>query len=132
MGWHGHNRLFPKSASYPLLNKPYLGSAGAEYLITPKLSTLQPESVMRISRTCIATILAAALIAATSLIAQEPAPPRQDPCNAMAQFNQFDFWVGEWTVATADGTRAGRNIIRKEKGGCLLREHWTSFSKAKR
>ena len=81
---------------------------------------------MRILRLHKATMLAAALVVSASLIAQEPAPPRQDPCNGMEQFSQFDFWVGEWTVAIADGTQAGRNLITKEKGGCLLTEHWTS------
>ena len=81
---------------------------------------------MRIPRSHKATLLAVALIVPGSLTAEEPTQPRQDPCNAMEQFGQFDFWVGEWTVAIADGTQAGRNLITKEKGGCLLTEHWTS------
>ena len=37
-----------------------------------------------------------------NLIAQESAQQREDPCNATESFNQFDFWVAEWTVTTAD------------------------------
>jgi len=43
-------------------------------------------------------MLAAVLVVSSSLIAQE----REDPCNATESFSQFDFWVDEWTVTTAD------------------------------
>lgn len=51
-----------------------------------------------------------------------PAPPR--PC-AAAEHRQFDFWLGDWDVATADGKAAGRNRITRIAGGCALHEDWT-------
>ena len=53
---------------------------------------------------------------------QTPPPP---PCSGEA-FHQFDFWVGDWTVTTPDGTYAGDNKITREEGGCLILERWTS------
>lgn len=47
-------------------------------------------------------MLAAVLVVSSSLIAQESAQQREDPCNATESFSQFDFWVDEWTVTTAD------------------------------
>jgi len=41
-------------------------------------------------------------------------------------YRQFDFWQGEWNVATADGKLVGRDRIEKAYGGCVLQEHWTS------
>lgn len=41
-------------------------------------------------------------------------------------FRQFDFWLGEWNVATADGKLVGRDKIEKAYDGCVLQEHWTS------
>jgi len=45
------------------------------------------------------------------------------PCDA-PEFSQFDFWIGDWQVFTADGTVAGTNRIEKEYGGCVLHEHY--------
>ncbi len=47
-------------------------------------------------------MLAAVLVVSSSLIAQESAQQREDPGNATESFSQFDFWVDEWTVTTAD------------------------------
>jgi len=41
-------------------------------------------------------------------------------------YRQFDFWLGDWNVATADGKLVGRDDIEKAYGGCTLQEHWTS------
>ena len=41
-------------------------------------------------------------------------------------YRQFDFWQGEWNVATADGKLVGRDRVEKDYGGCVLQEHWTS------
>jgi steroid delta-isomerase-like uncharacterized protein len=49
-----------------------------------------------------------------------PPPPRCDS----AEHRQFDFWLGEWEVATPDGKPAGRNTITRELNGCVLRERW--------
>ena len=54
------------------------------------------------------------------------AQQNQSPCKAMEEARQFDFWVGEWIVETADGKKAGENKISQQQNGCLLREEWTS------
>ena len=45
-----------------------------------------------------------------------------------AAYRAFDFWVGDWTVATPDGDKAGDNLITVEEGGCLILERWSSVS----
>jgi len=48
------------------------------------------------------------------------------PCED-AEFKQFDFWVGDWDVASAaDGVHRGASHISKEMGGCVVWENWTS------
>ena len=48
--------------------------------------------------------------------------PCEDP-----EFQQFDFWLGDWNVASAaDGTPRGSSHISKEMGGCVVWENWTS------
>ena len=50
------------------------------------------------------------------------ARPCDDP-----EFGQFDFWLGDWDVAsTADGVPRGKSHIAKEMGGCVVWENWTS------
>lgn len=49
----------------------------------------------------------------------------QAACADLA-YRQFDFWLGEWNVATADGKLVGRDHIEKDYGACVLQEHWTS------
>ena len=48
------------------------------------------------------------------------------PCDD-AEFKQFDFWLGDWDVASAvDGVHRGNSHISKEMGGCVVWENWTS------
>jgi len=48
------------------------------------------------------------------------------PCED-SEFKQFDFWLGDWDVASAaDGTPRGSSHISKEMGGCVVWENWTS------
>ncbi|WP_162601737.1 tetratricopeptide repeat protein [Occallatibacter savannae] len=50
------------------------------------------------------------------------AAPCEDP-----EFRQFDFWLGDWNVASAaDGTPRGSSHISKEMAGCVVWENWTS------
>ena len=39
-------------------------------------------------------------------------------------YNQFDFWLGSWTVSTAKGQLAGYNNIHKDLKNCVLTEHY--------
>ena len=47
------------------------------------------------------------------------------PCSG-PESHQFDFWLGEWRVHTADGTVAGINRIDREYGGCVIHEHYVT------
>ncbi len=47
------------------------------------------------------------------------------PCKYIAEFAQFDFWIGNWRVVDPDGVFQGTNRIEKTQGGCLLVENWT-------
>ena len=49
------------------------------------------------------------------------------PCTT-EEYNQFDFWVGDWEVRLADGSLAGHNAVRREEGGCMVRETWRGVS----
>jgi len=48
------------------------------------------------------------------------------PACAGAEHRQFDFWIGDWDVATADGVLRGRNVVEPIEGGCALRETYTT------
>jgi hypothetical protein len=49
-----------------------------------------------------------------------------NPCGD-AEFKQFDFWLGDWDVASAaDGVPRGSSHISKEMDGCVIWENWTS------
>ena len=61
----------------------------------------------------------AALMCA-SAAAWTSTPP---PCDG-ASFRQFDFWLGQWQVLTADGKEAGFNRITAAERGCVLEERW--------
>ena len=39
--------------------------------------------------------------------------------------NALDFWLGSWTVQTADGEPAGTNLIERALAGVIL-EHWSA------
>jgi hypothetical protein len=56
--------------------------------------------------------------------AQAPAANRF-PCEQDEKFREFDFWVGEWDVHTADGKLAGRNVVESAERGCVIIENWT-------
>jgi hypothetical protein len=50
------------------------------------------------------------------------------PCAHQEGFRDFDFWIGEWDVHLANGTKAGSNEIKSIERGCALTEHWTSVN----
>ena len=47
------------------------------------------------------------------------------PCQT-AEFRQFDFWLGDWSVHNPAGQKVGDNLVTREQDGCLLVEHWKS------
>ena len=74
-------------------------------------------------------ILITLSLLSTGVFAQSQPADRPVPCSS-AQHGQFDFWIGEWDVTTADGNPAGSNSISKVEGGCILRENWASATSA--
>jgi hypothetical protein len=52
-----------------------------------------------------------------------PAPAKVPPCSTAAH-HQFDFWLGDWEVATPQGASAGTNRVERLLEGCALQEHW--------
>lgn len=49
----------------------------------------------------------------------------QSPCHSKER-QAFDFWLGSWTVYSANGKLAGKNRIEKRHGGCVVHEHYTT------
>jgi len=71
--------------------------------------------------------VAAIAFAAGVAVAQTPAaapPPKPAGCTS-SEARQFDFWVGDWDVADAQGKVVGRNRIVTLHDGCVLQESWT-------
>jgi hypothetical protein len=66
-------------------------------------------------------VLLLVLAAADPLSGQ---PPRPTPCSS-PEHRQFDFWVGEWDVASVDRQVTGRDTITREHGGCVVVERFT-------
>jgi len=47
------------------------------------------------------------------------------PCSSI-EFDQFDFWLGEWEVYDTNGVIVGESKISKQYNNCLLLEEWKS------
>ena len=69
-------------------------------------------------------VFALSLAASARARSQQQEPPPPPPPCAAREFRQFDFWVGEWTVADRDGKEQGRSRITREAFGCAINEHW--------
>lgn len=50
------------------------------------------------------------------------APALPSPCSG-AEYRQFDFWIGNWTVFSND-EEAGTNSVEPILGGCAIQENW--------
>jgi hypothetical protein len=60
-----------------------------------------------------------------ALILGVPGHAQESGCSALAGFDAFDFWVGEWEVFDNNtGRKAGENVITKKEKGCVLLEEW--------
>ena len=53
----------------------------------------------------------------------------QEPCEKDTIYNQFDFWIGEWTVYDLKNNIAGNSKISKILDNCVVLEEWTSANK---
>jgi len=76
----------------------------------------------------ISLVLMSMMLASLNCGAQTAAAPLPTPCEDDARFSEFDFWIGDWDVHTADGTYAGSNTISKAERGCVLLEQWAGKS----
>src|SRR6202158_1242593 len=57
----------------------------------------------------------------------EQAKKNQRPCAYSAENRQFDFWVGEWSVTTTQGSiPAGDSKIELILEDCVVQENWKS------
>jgi len=71
-------------------------------------------------------VLLASALSLTASAEPSTAATASEPCNAQ-EFRQFDFWLGDWDVAsTASGVARGTSHISREIGGCVIWENWTS------
>lgn len=63
--------------------------------------------------------------AATAAPATPPTPPPAPPKCEGANYEAFDFWVGDWDVFPAGGeTKIADSKIEKVSAGCAIRETW--------
>lgn len=64
--------------------------------------------------------------------AQQPGQQPSKPfCEQDAGFNEWDFWVGDWTVTWfSTGQFVGENTITKVAEGCLILEDWRGIQNA--
>jgi tetratricopeptide (TPR) repeat protein len=47
------------------------------------------------------------------------------PCLYSEKAREFDFWIGQWDVQTAQGQQAGTNNVERIEDGCIILENWT-------
>jgi hypothetical protein len=47
------------------------------------------------------------------------------PACAGDEYRQFDYWLGQWTVAGLNGAQLGTNHIIRVSDGCGIVEQWT-------
>jgi hypothetical protein len=91
---------------------------------------------MRAKSRCATVLLTVLLGLASTALGQSkkkpPAPAGQkvSACSSAAH-RQFDFWLGDWDVATPQGAPAGTNRVDKLLEGCALQEHWDATDGSK-
>jgi hypothetical protein len=91
------------------------------------------ESLTRVGdgwrmKTLITLAVCCGAVASASAQTGSPPPgPSPVPCTSVAERHQFDFWIGEWRVATPDGQPQGKSSVLSIAGGCGLLENWTDL-----
>ena len=78
-------------------------------------------------KNAIRTVLALMFLAASfGLAAQNNPTQPPNVCMESPEFNQWDFWLGNWKVYTnnEDATQIGTNSITKHYNNCLIKEEW--------
>ena len=69
-------------------------------------------------------VAAGALVCSCCAIAEDAKTAPPPTCDA-AEYRQFDFWIGTWSV-TEGGQPAGHNTIESDLKHCALFESWGS------
>jgi len=69
-------------------------------------------------------VAAGALVCSCCAIAEDAKTAPPPSCDA-AEYRQFDFWIGTWSV-TEGGQPAGHNTIEPDLKHCALFESWSS------
>jgi hypothetical protein len=59
-----------------------------------------------------------------------PSGQHGQACASVAH-RQFDFWLGDWDVASPQGPPAGTNRVDRLLEGCALQEHWEATDGSK-
>ena len=71
----------------------------------------------------------AALVIMQAASAQAPAPQPAPPSCEGAEYDAFDFWVGEWDVFPNGSERqVAESRIERLYNGCAIRENWMPVS----
>ena len=83
--------------------------------------------IRRIPPVSLALLLALSVPAAhaDSTSTTSAAAKARPPVCTAPEYHQFDFWIGDWNVETAEGQPAGTNRIERMLDGCVLLENWT-------
>lgn len=59
------------------------------------------------------------------LTATFPVLAQKEECDCCSsEYDQFDFWLGDWVVKDRQGKLLGTNKIEKLEGNCLVSEKW--------
>lgn len=45
-----------------------------------------------------------------------------DPCNALPEYRQLDYWIGEWDVKSVAGQTVGTSRVEKILNNCVIQE----------
>jgi hypothetical protein len=59
------------------------------------------------------------------LMAQSEPKPEASPC-AQAEFHQFDYWIGTWSVAGTNQKKSADVTVAPILSHCALSEHWAT------
>jgi len=84
--------------------------------------------VIKTAMTTLVVSCFAAPVVAEEQAGKTSAPPKP-VCESMQEFNDFNFWLGEWDVYSNGEARQlqGTNSITKHHENCLIMENWTNI-----
>ena len=77
------------------------------------------------SATTTALLAGAVLCTASPLFAQQAVASASGAGCAQPEYRQLDFWVGQWTVLSSDGSPNGTSTISRVLDDCVIEENWS-------